>query len=299
MRALGRQAEQRRARSPSPRRARISRRRQRAARRRARRGRAARRRCARGSSPSSSTRSSRVLCESTITRSRAAGGGRHEHAHALVAQAGVRLGEARVDQVVDRRDDAREAPAQRRRAGEAVHEVDARARGQPRQQRLLAEHPLHAAARVHGHRHRRQQLAPRPAAGGGRLAVDERREARRLAGACATSAGISSRAATSIPPVSPGTRKIRFRPTCTVMPGMRGTATASCPDACTLYSSSRYLTIGIDARAAAEVPAGAAGSCASCCARSAARAERRRTATCCYARERWPTSRSTSASRGG
>ena len=33
-------------------------------------------------------------------------------------------------------------------------------------------------------------------------------------GAAATSAGISSRAATSMPPVSPGTRKIRLSPTC-------------------------------------------------------------------------------------
>ena len=53
--------------------------------------------------------------------------GGHEHPHALVADARVGLGEARVDEVVDR-DHAAEAAPQRRRAGEAVHELDAGAR---------------------------------------------------------------------------------------------------------------------------------------------------------------------------
>ena len=100
----------------------------------------------------------------------------HEHPHALVADARVRLGKARVDQVVHGHDPAK-TPPQRRGARQAVHEIDARSHRQRRQQRLLAEHPLHAVAGVHGHGHRRQQLAPRTVFRGGSLAVDERGEA--------------------------------------------------------------------------------------------------------------------------
>ncbi len=90
----------------------------------------------------------------------------------------MRLGEARVDEVVDGHDTTK-APPQRRGAREAVHEVDAGVGCQPRQASLLAEHPLDAVARVHRHGHRWQRLPPRPFAGGG-LAVDERGEARTL-----------------------------------------------------------------------------------------------------------------------
>ncbi len=55
-----------------------------------------------------------MLCESAITRSERRDRERHQHPHALVAQAGVRLGEARVDQVVHRHH-AAEAPPQRAR----------------------------------------------------------------------------------------------------------------------------------------------------------------------------------------
>ena len=107
---------------------------------------------------------------------RAAHRARHEHAHALVAQARVRLRKARVDQVVHR-DDATKASPQRRGARHAVHQLNSVARGEHRQERLLSEHPLCAAAGVDGHGDGRQQLAPGSVAGGCRLAIDEGGEA--------------------------------------------------------------------------------------------------------------------------
>ena len=163
--------------SPSPKRARVARPRAAAAARAARRAepRAARRRSAPRGCRSSSTRS-RACDASRRSRGRS-GARRAARARACRGRAGRRgPREARVDQVVDR-DDAPEAPPRGRRAGEAVHEVDARARGQARQQHLLAEHPLTRLAGVDRHRHGRQQLAPGPVAAAG-LAVDERREAR-------------------------------------------------------------------------------------------------------------------------
>ncbi len=106
----------------------------------------------------------------------AAYGERHQHPHAAVAQAGVRLGKARVDQVVDGHDPP-EGPPRGRGGGERVHEVHPCARREHRQQGLLAKDPLLAAAGVDRHRYRRQQLAPGTVAGRGRLAVDEGREA--------------------------------------------------------------------------------------------------------------------------
>ena len=101
-----------------------------------------------------------MLCESAITRSerRTAPG---TSTRMPLSAARVRLREARVDQVVHR-DDPAKAPPQRGGARQAVHELDARARGEQGQQRLLAEHPLRAVARVHGDGHGRQQLAPGP-----------------------------------------------------------------------------------------------------------------------------------------
>ena len=100
---------------------------------------------------------------------------RHEHPHAAVADAGVGLGEAGVDQVVHG-DHPAVVPPRGRGAGEAVHDVHPRARGEAGQQGLLADHPLLAAAGIDGHCHRGQQLAPGPTCGGG-LAAEERCEA--------------------------------------------------------------------------------------------------------------------------
>ena len=126
-----------------------------------------------------------------------------------------------------------------------MHEIDTGARGQQRQQRLLAEHPLHAAARVHGHRHRRQRLAPGPVARGGRLAVDERGEARPVRRLRRAALG-SARARRP-----PCRRSRRAR-------GRSGSGRCASPGrlASPTMTASRPLTIGIDARAAAEVPAG-------------------------------------------
>ncbi len=105
----------------------------------------------------------------------------------------VRLGEARVDQVVDGHD-AAEAPPQRRGAGQAVHEVDAGARRPGAAAASARRAPTRMRrARPDRHGHRRHELAPRPGASAARLAVDERGEAH-AGGRRPTSAGISSRA---------------------------------------------------------------------------------------------------------
>src|SRR5271165_3298302 len=80
-------------------------------------------------------------------------------------------------------------------------------------------------------------------------------------GASASRARTSSRAAISIPPVSPGTRKIRFSPTCIAAVRLASGQLERSPPhppppPPAAMSGGRGLTIGIDARAAVEVPAG-------------------------------------------
>ena len=95
--------------------------------------------------PSSRTRSSRVLCASTTIRCERLRRERHEHAHARGCRSTGGLGKDLVDEVVDRHDPG-EAPVQRRRTGERVHEIDAGAPGQAGKVLLLAAHALGAAA---------------------------------------------------------------------------------------------------------------------------------------------------------
>src|SRR5205807_8991601 len=87
--------------------------------------------------------------------------------------AAVRLGMDPVNDVVNRHD-APERPPRRRRAREAMHEVDAGAAGENRQERLLTCGPLDAPPAADRDDDGRNQLAESRVRR--RLAVDEARE---------------------------------------------------------------------------------------------------------------------------
>ncbi len=107
---------------------------------------------------------------------RAADRPRHEHPHALVADARVGLGKACVDQVVDGHHPPK-APLARAPCSPGCARGP-RPRGWPAAASSACSPSTHciAVARADRHRHGRQQLAPRPG-GASCLAVDERREA--------------------------------------------------------------------------------------------------------------------------
>ena len=103
-----------------------------------------------GRRASSSSRSSRVLCESAITRCERRAASRHEHAHAQVAHARSARRESARRSGRGRSTTRAKRPAQRRGAGRGCARRSTPARAaSARQQRLLAEHPLHAAARAY------------------------------------------------------------------------------------------------------------------------------------------------------
>ena len=150
---------------------------------------------------------------------------RHEDAHPEGEDRLVGVGKDLVNEVVDRHHPG-EAPVQRRRTGERVHQIDPGAPGQAGEVLLLAAYALGATGRPHGDDDRLDQLPERIVGG---LEVHERREARAGWSGGEQRLGAAPRAATSIPPVSPGTRKTRLRPTCIRrVPAPRSPA-GSCP----------------------------------------------------------------------
>ena len=152
------------------------------------------------------TRSSRVDSASTSTRCERRAAERHQHAHAEPAQAEVRVRDELVVEVVDRGDTRTKRPAKgavEARLCRTSTPAAARDRGSWRcspstQPAGCGRPPARPVARDHPMARPRQR----------RLAVDEgdqlQRPGRRA------SAGISSRAYISMPPVSPGTRKTRL-----------------------------------------------------------------------------------------